>query len=304
MADASAERAPIVIFAFNRPEHLRKTVEALLQNPEAAQTDLYLYCDGARAIEDDDMVEAVRRFARQVSGFRSTQVFERVDNFGLARSIIFGVTEVCGRHGRVIVVEDDIVCSPHFLSFMNSALSCYAGDDAVGSIHGYWYPVEESVPETFFLRGASCWGWATWQRSWQQFRSDGEELLDELKCRGLEGEFDLGGAVPYTRMLKEQIQGKNDSWAIRWHASMFLAGRLQLSPGTSLVQNIGFDGTGTHCTTSEAYGGSISNDPVQVRRIQTAESQVARAALIRYYHRSRRSLAKRIVARLRRFVAH
>jgi len=110
----------------------------------------------------------------------------------------------------------------------------------VGSIHGYWYPVDRQVPETFFLRGASCWGWATWSRAWQLFEGDGRQLLAELERQGLTHRFDLDGAMAYTRMLKDQIAGKNNSWAIRWHAAMFLAGRLQLSPGTSLVRNTGF----------------------------------------------------------------
>jgi hypothetical protein len=294
--------SPIALFAFNRPDHLRRTIDALCQNPEAARSELYVFCDGPRSDADRGLIEEVRNIAEGIAGFQKVSVVRRDRNLGLAASIIAGVTDVCSRYGRVVVVEDDILCSPHFLAFMNSALDFYASDGRVGSIHGYWYPVLEEMPESFFLRGASCWGWATWQRSWMEFRSDGAELLDELLARKLTKAFDLGGAVPYTRMLREQIAGKNQSWAIRWHASMFLAGRLQLSPGKSLVDNIGFDGSGTHRSPGDAYRSQPSQNPVEVRRIPVEESEHARAALISYYRRSRRSLPTRLVARIRRLL--
>jgi hypothetical protein len=202
----------------------------------------------------------------------------------------------------VIVLEDDLVTAPYFLRYMNEALALYENDAAVGSIHGYWYPVDCTVPETFFLRGASCWGWATWWRAWQSFEPDGQKLLSELQRRNLTRSFDLEHAIAYTRMLQNQIAGRNDSWAIRWHASMFLQQCLQLSPGTSLVRNIGFDGTGTHCVESDAYTVELAAHPVVLDRIPLRESNEARAALIRYYRSTRPSIAARAVGRLRRMV--
>jgi hypothetical protein len=183
---------------------------------------------------------------------------------------------------------------------MNDALDVYANVPNVGSIHGYWYPVDEACAETFFLRGASCWGWATWSRSWSLFEPDGRKLLAELERRKLTRAFDLDGAMRYTQMLKDQIAGRNDSWAIRWHATMFLANRLQLSPGVSLVRNIGFDGSGTHCAETDAYATALAQRPIRLKPIAPEESVQARSALIRYYRRSRPSLAARIAGRLRR----
>jgi hypothetical protein len=237
-----------------------------------------------------------------VTGFRSLRIIPREANLGLAESIIGGVTAVCGEFGRAIVLEDDLITAPHFLKFMNEALRMYEHDAMVGSVHGYWYPADRELPETFFLRGASCWGWATWSRAWQSFEPDGRKLLAQLRQRHLTHAFDLDGAIAYTRMLEMQIAGKIDSWAIRWHAAMFLDGRLQLSPGRSLVRNIGFDGSGTHCAESAAYGVDISPVPVDVRRIALQESAAARAALIRYHRSTRRSLASRALGRLRRMV--
>ena len=294
--------APIALFVYNRPDHARRTLEALARNEFAAQTALYVFADAARDAAAAAAVAAVREQLRAIQGFKSVTVIEQPTNLGLAKSIIGGVTRVCGEHDRVIVVEDDLQTSPHFLRFMNEALEYYADDDRVASIHGYWYPIAEPMPTTFFLRGASCWGWATWSRGWQLFENDGGKLLAELERQSLTRAFDLDGAMAYTRMLRDQIAGRNNSWAIRWHASTFLANRLQLSPGRSLVRNFGFDGSGTHCDDSDVYSVQLATSPVTVGGVPVEPSATARTALIRYYHQTRRSLADRVVGRIRRML--
>ena len=182
---------PIALFVYARPDHTRLTVEALRNNSEAKFSDLIIYSDGARSPNMQGCVDQVREYLSAISGFRSITVHQRNHNFGLAKSIIEGVTEVLRVHDRVIVLEDDLVTSPYFLSYMNEALDKYANDDRVISIHGYVYPVKERLPDTFFLRGADCWGWATWRRGWQLFNSDGQYLLQELKRRHLVSVFNL-----------------------------------------------------------------------------------------------------------------
>lgn len=296
--------APIVFFVYNRPWHTRQAVEALKNNALASQTDLIIFSDAPKTIDDAPNVREVRSYIRSIVGFKSIRIVEREINLGLANSIIDGVTKVCGEYGRLIVIEDDLVTSPYFLRYMNDALDTYANDDAVASIHGYWYHVDQQVPETFLLRGASCWGWATWSRGWQLFEPDGAKLLTELHRQELTKLFDLDGAISYTRMLRHQIAGKNNSWAIRWHAATFLANRLQLSPGRSLVRNIGFDGTGTHCTAiSGGYDTDLATTPVIVKHLELVECKEARAVLIRYYRKMKRNIWARVLGRLRRMVA-
>ena len=131
------------------------------------------------------------------------------------------------RCDKVIVLEDDLVTSPHFLQYMNDGLGIYERDDRVISIHGYSYPVHGKLPETFFLRGADCLGWATWKRGWDLFEDDGQRLLNELERRNLTRSFDFDGSYPYTQMLRDQIAGSNSSWAVRWYASAFLRDKLK-----------------------------------------------------------------------------
>ncbi len=293
--------APIALFAYRRADHLRLTIASLLANPEAAESDLFVFCDAPGRPEHSADVQDVRACVEAIQGFRTISRVYRGENFGLARSVIEGVDQLVDAHGRVIVVEDDLVVSPHFLRYMNAGLRQYESDARVASIHGYLFPLRASVPETFFLRGADCWGWATWSRAWSHFEANGPKLLAELRARGLSHDFDYDGQYPYTSMLEDQIAGRNSSWAIRWHASCYLRGLLTLYPGRSLVQNIGNDSSGTHCGTSDAMGGAATLAPVTVGGIAVEPSAVGRAA-VREFFASQLSLRQRVSGSLRRLL--
>ncbi len=186
-----------------------------------------------------------------------------------------------------------MLTSQFFLKFMNDTFEVYKDEDKVISIHGYVYPVKGILPPTFFMRGADCWGWATWKRGWGLFEPDGTKLLSKLQEQNLERDFDLGGAYPFTRMLKKQIAGKNNSWAIRWHASAFLNGKLTLYPGISLIFNTGLDSSGTHCRSSDVFDAKVSSKPVSVSRIPLIENEDAREAISAYLRSVNPSLARR-----------
>lgn len=277
--------APVALFVYNRPEHTRRTVEALQKNILASDSELFVFCDGSKNDKAKENVQKVREYIKTVDGFKTVTIIERESNFGLAESIINGVAEIVNKYGKIIVLEDDLVTSPYFLQYMNDALDMYEKDEKVICIHGYVYPVKEKMPETFFLRGADCWGWATWKRGWNLFESDGRKLLGELKEKKLNNEFDFDGSYPYVKMLKDQIVGKNNSWAIRWYASAFLANKLTLYPGESLVNNIGLDGSGTHGGLKDDInkGGRLEDIKIKVNKIEIKEDLFARSAVIRYF---------------------
>ena len=237
--------APIALFVFNRLEHTRQTIDALQKNVLADQSDLIIFSDAPKTEAKYEAVREVREYIHQIDGFKTVTIVERPINLGLANSVIDGVTSVVNRYRRVIVLEDDMVTSIYFLQYMNDGLNQYEKNEDVASIHGYVYPID-GLPETFFLRGADCWGWATWKDKWAMFEPDGIRLLDELKRRNLTKRFDFNSTYFYSKMLADQISGKNNSWAVRWHASAFLNNKYTLYPGKSLVLNIGNDGSGTH----------------------------------------------------------
>jgi hypothetical protein len=276
--------APIALFAYRRPEHLARTIESLRGNIEAAETEVFVFSDAARNGEAERAVAQVRLMLQDLPGFKAVNVVRRDRNFGLAANITSGISTVLAEYESVIVVEDDLVVSPWFLRFMNTALARYRREPQVGSISGYCYPIENFVAETFFIRGADCWGWATWRDRWCIYNADGAALLAELRRKDLCTCFDFDGAMPFSRMLEEQIAGKNDSWAVRWHASCFLHNLLILYPGRSLVVNVGDDGSGTHTTTvSHRYDVALSDGPVEVGSVALEESRAAREAIKEFF---------------------
>lgn len=206
-----------------------------------------VFCDGSRSDADKKAVAAVREVARDMLG-PDADVRASDANQGLARSIIAGVTEMVERHGRVIVVEDDFDLAPGFLTFLNAGLDRFADDPRVFQISGHMFDVPEFADRqtALFLPMTTSWGWATWDRAWRQFDSAAVGWQALLTDRALRKRFNLNGTYDYAAMMQRQMEGKRDSWAIRWYWSVFQAGGMALFPPRSLVRNTGQDGSGTH----------------------------------------------------------
>ena len=290
----SLDRSPIVLFVYARPEHTRKALNSLAQNKEAIESELIIYSDGPKNEKTADLVAEVRTIVAHVSGFKSVTTHFSSENKGLSQSIISGVSEVLRKYSSCIVLEDDLVLSPHFLSFMNDGLSKYSTDNRVASIHGYVYPTQASLPENFFMKGADCWGWGTWKRAWDLFEEDGSKLLELLKKKRLVNEFDFGGSHSFSSLLRKQIKGKVDSWAIRWHASIFLQNMLTLYPGQSLVQNIGNDKSGTHSGNYNFMDVQLNYDRIPVIDTEVRSSKMGYEAFVDFFERNKQTFYTKI----------
>jgi len=259
------EYAPIALFVYNRPEHTQHTIEALAKNIIADKSELFIFSDAAKISSDQAAVEKVRSYVRDIKGFSAVNVIERERNLGLANSIIDGVTQLCEQFGRVIVLEDDLETAPYFLTFINTALNMFRYEEHIGAVSGYMYPI--NVSGQVFLRNVpQSWGWGTWNRSWELMETDGAKLLEKLEHTRTAESFNKAGHQPFLKMLKDQIRGKNNSWYVRWSASLFLNQKLTLMPHKSLVRNIGIDGTGTHCAywRFNPYDVEITKDQVNI----------------------------------------
>jgi len=292
--------APIALFAYNRPEHTKKTLEYLKNNYGALDSDLYIFSDGPRTMADGEQVSKVRNIINNVDGFNSITVIEKGENCGLANSIINGVTELCDKYGKVIVVEDDLLTSKYFLMYMNSALEKYEYENRIMHVSGYMFPVDKNVPlpDAFFLRMTSSWGWATWKRAWDNFEPSAEHLLKKIDSANLKSEFDIMNTFNYTKMLKKQCAGTIDSWAIRWYASVFLKNSLGLFPSHSYVKNIGFDDSGVHCGNVNHYDVGLSKKSKIKMPNDLIASDKANILLQKYYLKIREPIYKKIIRKL------
>jgi hypothetical protein len=295
--------APIALFVFNRPWHTQQTIEALLKNELAGKSELFVYSDGPRLANDLEAVQSVRAYIRSITGFKTITVIERENNIGLAWSIISGVTEIMKRYDKVIVLEDDLVSSRFFLKFMNDGLERYKYHQSVMHISGYMFPIDaKGLPETFFYRSASCWGWATWSRAWSNFRRDSPKLIHDFS-KGDISRFNIDDAYDFWSQIKENQKRRIETWAIFWYASVFQKKGLCLHPSQSLIQNIGHDNSGAHCKKTNVFTGPLRTDPVEYFEPVIEENVEAVARLRSYFRAIRPSFFSRVRSKISRTVA-
>ena len=245
-----AKLAPIALFVYNRPEHTRQTVEALQKNELAQSSDLFVFADGAKNKAAFPAVEEVRKFVRNIEGFRAVTIIEREQNLGLSSSIVNGVTQLCEDAGRVIVVEDDIMTAPDFLPFINCALDRYCDEPAIFSVCGFNYPIiaPRFYPYDAFLSYRfACWGWGTWKDRWEKADWSVSDFPEFIANREQQKRFNLGGN-DLTGMLARHMAGKlGGSWDIVWAYTHSKHDAAALLPVASKTYNLGLDSSGIHC---------------------------------------------------------
>lgn len=294
--------APIALFVYNRPDHTRRTLAALQKNVLAEESRLFIFSDAAKTDADKGKVDEVRQVISDVPGFKSVKVIERRQNMGLANSIIDGVTQLVNEYGRVIVFEDDLLSSPYTLEYFNEALSHYEKQEKVMHIGAYMYDLKDrTLPETFFWRAATSWGWATWARAWKHFEPDADVLMQQFDQEKIK-QFSIEGTMNFWKQMLGFKAGKNNSWAIRWYASIFLRGGLTLNPSHSLIHNIGNDGSGIHSNNEQMYGVQVARKPVRQFPVLLEEDVKAYQAIRHFLRHRKGSLWQRVVRFVRQKV--
>lgn len=243
--------APILIFAYNRVDKLEKLILSLSTNELSKDSEIYIFCDKEIGLQDSKNVKEVKDFILSFnfkSYFNNYKIHFNTHHFGLAKSIITGVTQILKNYDRVIVLEDDLIISKYFLRFMNDALNYFLHDDRIFSISGFTknFKFSKNYPYDIYLfpRGSS-WGWATWKNRWNKVLWNHENIKQLIKNKNFFNGFNLGGP-DLKKMLIAQLRGKIDSWAIRWVFSQYINKQFTIYPTKSLVLNDGTDGTGTH----------------------------------------------------------
>jgi hypothetical protein len=303
------ELAPIVLFVYNRSVHTEQTLDALMQNTLASESTLYIYCDGPKksASEADlKKIQNVRKIVKKEKWCKTVHIIESVMNQGLATSIRTGVTDIVKKHGKVIVMEDDLLTSSAFLSYMNKALNYYEIRKSVFSISAYCLPPNKfQIPDDYNydvfvgLRNSS-WGWATWNDRWQQV--DWEvSVFDEIKSNPeIKEAFNRRGDDVF-EMLEMQQSGKLDIWSIQFTVAHFKNHAVSIIPTISYVDNIGFDGTGENCGVTEALKNTYLSENENIRFIDILyqDKRITNAFYSAYY-RKKRPVLKKIANRLSR----
>lgn len=256
--------APICLFTYNRLSETHQTVEALKQNYLAPESELVIFSDGPKNENSLPKVEAVRQYLYSISGFKSVKIIESQENKGLADSIIYGVSQIVEKYGKVIVMEDDLISSPNFLSFMNQALDFYIHDKNIQSINGYSLSLKDKSNEVYFQIRPFSWGWATWNDRWNTKIFDRKNLKTAIESNPyLLKAFKLKCGSDIPKMLLNSIDNINDSWYVRWAFDHFRNNRYSVSPAYSFITNIGYSTEATHCKGINTY----TSEPVNHLKI-------------------------------------
>ncbi len=294
--------APILLFAHSRPIHTQKVLEALEKNELAEKSILYIFLDKSENNQD------IKQIIFQNWRFKEVIIIEREKNMGLAQNIIVGVTEIIKRHKKAIMVEDDLITSPYFLTYMNNALDFYADNSKIMHISGYNFPFKINIKnDTFFYNVPSSWGWATWERAWNYFEYDLEKRWNNLSKKQ-KFHFDIEGSNVYASQIEMNLNNQRETWAVRWYLSIFLVDGFVLYPKISLVQNIGFDNTGESKIEVNQYFIATLAQKIEIKSIPLQQNLQFRKRLsffykhgasnqiffIRYYYYQIKSFLKKI----------
>lgn len=289
-------RAPIILYTYNRPEHTLRTLEALSRNEQANESILYIFCDGAKADstrETLQKIEEVKQIVASKLWCKEVHITEREKNYGLADNIVDGVSSIIKKHGKVIVLEDDIVTSSGFLKYMNDALNIYEKQKSVMHISGFFPKTKKQLPETFFYNVTTCWGWATWQRAWRYYENNAGFLLQRLSQKGYD-EYDFNGAqkdLLYQQLINNAT-GTLKTWAVKWHASVYLQNGYCLHPNKSLTNNIGHDSTGENSGIDNPYQHAELKEHIEVTLVPIKKNLNAYKEIEKIYQQS---FIKRII---------
>jgi hypothetical protein len=251
------KKPPIAFFAYNRPHHLKLALEAISRAEEYYGENFpkIIYCDAARKEEDVAAVEETRKVALNHPG---AEVRLREKNYYF-RNITEGISEQCRAHGKVIVIEDDVIVSPDFLTYMMNGFQKYEKNENVFMITGFMYAgMEKKLQKSFFLRSSFIWGWGVWERGWRHFDWNPQGWQDFVANKQEKRLFDFWGAVPFSKSLQKTMTGKWNAWDAQWMYTLYKAGGLALSPPRTLVWNCGVGG-GDH-------GLDKNQDPLHCQR--------------------------------------
>ena len=294
--------APIVLFVYNRLWHTQQTIEALQKNELASESELFIYADGTKNEKLNDQVLEVRSYIKEVDGFSKVTIIERDKNWGLAANIIDGVTNVINQYGKIIVMEDDIVTSPAYLSFMNQALDFYKNEQKVWHISGWNYPIDsKGLGDVFLWRVMNCWGWATWANRWEYYEKDVYKTMQEFSKDDIK-RFNVDGVENFFGQVTANYEKKINTWAIFWYATIFKKNGLCLNSTQTFVENIGLDRSGVHCGESSTYISNISLNKKVDFIYSDNENNLALQRIKIFYTLQKKTFSTRVINKIARIL--
>jgi hypothetical protein len=239
----------VILLLYNRPAHSLAVLESLRQNGvERVRAFMDRSADPSVVRKQDELAESIRGAGIEVDLFRHQQ------HLGLARSVRFALHTVLEEADAAVLLEDDCVVRPGGMDFFREGLAALRYDARIRSLCGYLFPCP-------FIRGGAAplllhrfcsWGWATWRDRWQKHDSDLGRVVRSLEQRNVRIE-ELAADLAELCRSPEYLENRVDIWSVPWALEHFATGTYCVYPSDSMIDNIGFDGSGKNCVPSSAF---------------------------------------------------
>ena len=258
-------REPVLIIAFNRPDHLSVLLDRLR---EVGAENIYVSIDGPRGERDADAVARCQALVREIDWTPNVTHVFREQNLGCGRGVTAAVTWFFDHVERGIILEDDVIPVPSFFPFCTELLDRYENDERVFAVSGC-NPVPPeglSNPDAShrFAQVTHVWGWATWRRAWSQFSLSLDGWYRQLSIPRWWNA--TGRTIPgmlYWAANFEAVRRRDvDTWDWPMNFTSMKSGQLTATSNVNLVSNIGFGEGATH-----THSGSAALMPVGEARL-------------------------------------
>ena len=236
--------APIIFICYNRFNHTLKSLNALKNNKLAKNSKIFIFSDGPKKKSDEKKIIKIRDLLKKIKGFKHKKLIFRKKNYGNKKNIISAINQVFKKYKKIIVVEDDLVVSREFLDFMNLCLNYYRNHSEIWHINGWSYPfLKNFSDDVAFLKSMNCWGWATWKNKWSKISMKEDKYISIFTKRMIHN-FDIQSSTNNWSQIIRNKKNFLSTWAVFWHATIFLNNGITVYPKYPLVKNIGADGSG------------------------------------------------------------
>ncbi len=273
---------PVIIFAYNRPNHLNSLLESLQRNDFSNETDVFLFVDKC---DNEKTHNLLLETANYKWNFKSLNLTVHEKNIGLKNNILFGLNTIFENHEATIVLEDDLILDKYFLEYMNLSLNKYKNKKRVFHVNGWSYPQIFSRQKSNFIGSlATPWGWGTWKDRWENFDSEFQntDLIANESRKNMK-KFNFYNLVKFSGQLNANMTGRISTLDIFWYQYIFLNNGLTIFPKFSLVSNSGFDGSGMHCGISNKYEYKLKNKPLGIFNVSLRKDWINQISTYYFY---------------------
>ena len=242
------EQTAIGVFCYKRASKLKASMEALLENPECKNLEVVFFSDGFKGEHDKQGVLETRDYINSLSGFKRIHKHFREKNYATGLNFETGLKFLCDNYKQFIIVEDDLVVTSNYVSYLLQALDFYRNEESVFCVTGFCFPLHlnDYKYDTIVYKRFCSYGWASWSDRVKDVMWSKAELTELINYKPQFKQTLNHEGMDLFRMLKKQIDGTISTWDIQMQVHVARHQMKVIYPIISKAKNIGFDNESTN----------------------------------------------------------